>query len=64
MRGELTADELCRTEEKIILEAQYKRYPGEIEALKQNKSFPKKSSILMFTPILMDGLLRSSTRLR
>ena len=53
-RGELTADELRRTEEKII----------EIEASKQNKSFPKKSSILTFTPILIDGLLRSNTRLR
>jgi hypothetical protein len=62
-RGELTADELRRTEEKIIQEAQSECYPGEIEALKQNKTLPKKSTILTFTPILMDGLLRAHTRL-
>jgi hypothetical protein len=50
--------------EKIILKAQYESYPDEIEALKQNRNLPKKSSILTLTPILMDGLLRSNTRLR
>ncbi|CAB3981676.1 Hypothetical predicted protein, partial [Paramuricea clavata] len=54
--GELTADEVRSTEEKIIKKAQYESYPDEIEALKQNRNLPKKSSILTFTPILMDGL--------
>ncbi|CAB4038031.1 Hypothetical predicted protein [Paramuricea clavata] len=40
-----------------------KRYPDEIKAFKQNRNLPK-SSILTLTPILMDGLLRSNTRLR
>ena len=62
--GELTADEVRSTEEKIIQKAQYESYPDEIEALKQNRNLPKKSSILTLTPILMDGLLRSNTRLR
>ena len=62
--GELTADEVRSTEEKIIQKAQYESYPDEIEALKKNRNLPKKSSILTLTPILMDGLLRSNTRLR
>ena len=63
-RGELTADEVRSREEKIIQKAQYESYPDEIEALKQNINLQKKSSILTLTPILMDGLLRSNTRLR
>ncbi|CAB4028547.1 Hypothetical predicted protein, partial [Paramuricea clavata] len=62
--GELTPDEVRSTEEIIIQKAQHESYPDEIEALKQNRNLPKKSSILTFTPILMDGLLRSNTRLR
>jgi hypothetical protein len=60
--GELTADEVRSTEEKIIQKAQYESYPDEIEALKQNRNLPKKSSILTLTPILMDGLLSSDGR--
>ena len=64
MRGELTANELRQTEEKIIQEAQYERYPNEFDALKRNKKLPKRSAILAFTPISADGLLRFNTRLR
>ena len=62
--GELTVDELRQTEVKIIQKAQYEVYSEEIEASKKKKDLPKRSSILTFTPILMDGLLRSNTRLR
>ena len=40
MRGELTANELRQTEEKIIRAAQYERYSDEFDALKSNKNLP------------------------
>ena len=64
MRGELTANELRQTEEKIVQEAQYERYPDKFDALKRNKNLPKRRAILTFTSISADGLLRSNTRLR
>ena len=62
--GELTRDELKRTEEKIISEAQNDAFPVEIKASASGKGLPRKSSILPLTPMVIDVLLRSNTRLR
>ena len=62
--GELTPDELKRAEERIIKDAQYDAFNEEIKALVGGKELPKKSSILTFTPMVTDGILRSNTRLR
>ena len=62
--GELTHDELKRTEEQIISEAQHDAFTEEIKALVCGKGLPKKSSILTYTPMVTDGILRSNTRLR
>ena len=53
-----------RTEEEIIKKAQYDAFTEEIKASVSGKELPKKSSILTFTPIVPDGILRSNTRLR
>ena len=63
-RGELTHAELQCTEETIIKETQRESFREEISALKSNQSLPKKSSLLPFTPIMIEGILRSNTRLR
>ena len=39
-------------------------YVEEISVLKANKSLLRRISLLPFTPILIDGVLRSNTRLR
>lgn len=62
--GELSAAELQSTEEKIIKETQCAEFREEIEALKQSQPLPRKSSILPFTPMMINGILRSNTRLR
>ena len=62
--GELTPDELKKAEERIIKDAQYDAFNEEIKALVGGKELPKKSSILTFTPMVTDGILRSNTRLR
>lgn len=43
---------------------QSKTFADDITALKSNKPLLKSSSLLPFTPILVDGLLQSNTRLR
>ena len=63
-RGELTPAELQCTEETIVKETQRESFREEISALKSNQSLPKKSSLLPFTPIMIEGILRSNTRLR
>lgn len=62
--GELSAAELQSTEEKIIKETQGTEFREEIEALKHSQPLPRKSSILPFTPMMINGILRSNTRLR
>ena len=62
--GEVTRDELKRTEEKVISEAQNDAFSEDIKALASGKELPRKSYILPFTPMVIDGLLRSNTRLR
>jgi len=63
-RGELTATERKNTEEKIIKETQGDAFKNEIVALQNDQSLPRKSSLLTLTPILIEGILRSNTRLR
>ena len=55
--GELTPDELKRTEQRIIIVAQHDTFTPEIKALDSRKELPKKSSILTFTPMVTDGIL-------
>ena len=62
--GELTQDELKRAEEQIINEAQHDAFTEEMNALVCGKGNPEKSSILTYTPMVTDGILRSNTRLR
>lgn len=65
VRGELTPRELRQAEEQIIKTAQQVCFPDEIQALKDNKPLPNKSTLLKITPKLYGGrLLRSNTRLR
>ena len=62
--GELIHHELKRTEELVISEAQHDAFTDEIKALVCGKGLPKKSSILTYTLMVTDGILRSKTRLR
>ena len=62
--GELTSNELKRTEDQIVGEAQINEFTEEINALVDGQALPKKSSILTFTPMLTGSILRSNTRLR
>ena len=43
---------------------QYDAFTEEIKALVSGKGLPKRSSILIFTPNVTDGILRSNTILR
>ena len=62
--GELTAAELQTTEEKIIKEAQRNAFEAEICALENNQLLPRRSCLLPLTPVMIEGTLRSNTRLR
>jgi len=62
--GELTPLELMTAETEIVREAQTEAYSEEIEALAKNKPLPRKSTLLPCTPILINRILRSNTRLR
>ena len=62
--GELTPVELMTVELAIIREAQNEAYSEEIEALAKNKPLLRKSTLLPCTPILINRILRSNTRLR
>ena len=48
----------------IINEAQINAFSEEIKALASGKELPRKNSILPCTPMVIDRLLRSNTRLR
>ena len=62
--GELTPAELLTAETEIIREAQSEAFSDEIGALIKNQTLPRKSTLLPSTPILIDRILRSNTRLR
>ena len=55
---------LLTAEREIIREAQSEAFIDEIGALIKNQTFPRKSTLLPSTPILINRILRSNTRLR
>ena len=62
--GELKPLELQNAEEFIIREVQSKVYSAEIEPLRRNKEILRGSTLAPFNPVLVNGSLRSNTRLR
>ena len=62
--GELKPLELQNAEEFIIREVQSKVYSAEIERLRRNKEILRGSTLAPFNPVLVNGILRSNTRLR
>ena len=62
--GELTPLELTTAEIEIIRESQNEAYSEETEALAKKKPLPRKSTLLPCTPILINRILRSNTRLQ
>ena len=62
--GELTPAELLIAEREIIREAQGEAFSEEIGALRKNQNLLQKSPLLPSTPILINRILRSNTRLR
>ena len=56
--------ELQNAEEFIIREVQSKVYSAEIEPLRRNKEILRGSTLAPFNPVLVNGILRSNTRLR
>ena len=62
--GELKPLKLQNAEEFIIREVQSKVYAAEIEALRKNKEVLRESTLSLFNPVLVNGILRSHTRLR
>ena len=63
-KGELKPWELQNAEEFIIREVQSKVYTAEIEALRRNKKILRGSTLAQFNPVLVNGIMRSNTRLR
>ena len=63
-KGELKPLELQNAEEFIIREVQSKVYAAEIEALRKSKEILRGSALSLFNPVLVNGILRSHTRLR
>ena len=63
-KGELKPLELQNAEEFIIREVQSKVYSAEIEPLRRNKEILRGSTLAPFNPVLVNGILRSNTRLR
>ena len=63
-KGELRPLELQNAEEFSLREVQSKVYSAEIESLRRNKDIQRGSTLAPFNPVLVNGILRSSTRLR
>ena len=63
-KGELKPLELQNADEFIIREVQSKVYSAEIEPLRRNKEILRGSTLAPFNPVLVNGILRSSIRLR
>ena len=57
VHGKLTLRELRQAEEQIIKTAHQECFPDEIQALKNNKPLPNKSTLLKITPKLYGRLL-------
>ena len=62
--GELTPAELSSAETDMIRGAQNEAFGDEIAALSRSQPLPRKSTMLPCTPILINKILRSNTRLR
>ena len=63
-KGELKPLELQNVEEFNIWEVQSKVYSAEIEPLRRNKEILRGSTLAPFNPVLVNGILRSNTRLQ
>ena len=63
-KGELMPLELQDAEEAIIREVQTQTYAAEIDALRRIKQFPRQSTLAPLNPVLVNGILRSKTRLQ
>ena len=63
-KGELKPLELQNAEEFIIREVQSKVYAAEVEPLRRNEESLRGSTLTPFNPVLVNGILRSHTRLR
>ena len=63
-KGELKPLELQNVEEFNIREVQSKVYSAEIEPLRRNKEILRGSTLAPFNPVLVNGILRSNTRLQ
>ena len=64
LQGELTPLELEDAEEAIIREVQTEKYAAEMDSLGRNKQIPRQSTLAPLNPVLVDGILRSNTRLQ
>ena len=64
LQGELTPLELEDAEEAIIRKVQTEKYAAEMDALRRNKPIPRQSTLAPLNPVLVDGILRSNTRLQ
>ena len=62
--GELKPLELQNKEEFLIREVQSKVYSAEIEPLRRNKEVLRGSTLAPFNTVLVNGIMRSNTRLR
>lgn len=56
--------ELEDAEEAIIREVQTEKYAAEMDALRRNKQIPRQSTLAPLNPVLVNGILRSKTRLQ
>ena len=56
--------ELQNAEEFIIRKVQSKMYSAELEPLRRNKEILRGSTLAPFNLVLVNGILRSNTRLR
>ena len=63
-KAELKPLELQNVEEFNIWEVQSKVYSAEIEPLRRNKEILRGSTLAPFNPVLVNGILRSNTRLQ
>ena len=64
LQGKLTPLELENAEEAIIREVQTETYAAEMDALRRNKQIPRQSTLAPLNPVLVNGILRSNTRLQ
>ena len=56
--------ELEDAEEAIIREVQTEKYAAEMDALRRNKQISRQSTLAPLNPVLVNGILRSNTRLQ